>query len=189
MPDTTCPICGEGALTQKTGTYETQFQDRSGAVLPLYVPDVSWLECENCGEAILDPAAAERVDQARRQALGLLSPNEIRSFRQELGKTQVEMSRLLGVGEKTYCRWESGAFVQSLAFDRYLRLLIANQENVQRLEMMEEGSVGLDLMGAAEQDEIEFPELQRTDALLDAADVFTRKLILGELHFATREAA
>ena len=56
-----------------------------------------------------------------------------------LGLKQAEISRLLGIGEKTYCRWETGAYVQSLAFDRYLRLLIAEPRNVHLLKQMEEG--------------------------------------------------
>src|SRR6202011_1420014 len=86
-------------------------------------PDVQRLRCDSCNEEIRDDIATRQVENARRAAMGLLMPAEIRDLRSRFGKTQVQMSRLLGVGEKTYCRWESGAFVQSVAFDNYMRLI------------------------------------------------------------------
>jgi putative zinc finger/helix-turn-helix YgiT family protein len=88
------------------------------------------MECEKCGEAILDDRAMSIIEGARREALGLLSPEEIRAFRTKLQKTQGAMSEILGIGEKTYTRWESGSFIQSEAFDRYLRLLMDDTENL-----------------------------------------------------------
>ena len=43
-----CAVCGKGTLRTVRGTYETEFVDRRGDVMPLFVPDVSSVECENC---------------------------------------------------------------------------------------------------------------------------------------------
>lgn len=129
-----CPECGGGPLVEKHGDYKTVYLDREERSHPLVVPNLTWLECGSCREIVLDDAAMSAIEGARRQALGLLSPQEIRDLRTRLGRTQAGMSELLGIGEKTYCRWESGSYMQSEASDRYLRLLIAEQKNVELLE-------------------------------------------------------
>lgn len=136
MASLTCPECNKNDLIEKTGLYETTYVSSGGKTEGLKVPDVTWLECTNCGEQILDDRAMATIESARLKAQGLLSPQEIRAFRLQLGKTQKAMSELLGIGEKTYCRWESGSYVQSEAFDRYIRLLLANKTNVFVLERL-----------------------------------------------------
>jgi putative zinc finger/helix-turn-helix YgiT family protein len=134
MANLNCPECKKGVLVERTDEYETTYRDRNERSHRIRVPGVTWLECEKCGEAILDDRAMSIIEAARREALGLLSPEEIRSFRTSLQKTQGAMSALLGIGEKTYTRWETGAFIQSEAFDRYLRLLMENHENLVLLQ-------------------------------------------------------
>jgi putative zinc finger/helix-turn-helix YgiT family protein len=134
MEKANCPECKEGVLVERTGDYETTYRDRNERSHRLRVPAVTWLECEKCGDVTLDDRAMANIEAARREALGLLSPDSIRAFRGGLQKTQGAMSALLGIGEKTYTRWESGAFIQSEAFDRYLRLLMENNENLVLLQ-------------------------------------------------------
>lgn len=130
---TVCPECGKGSLVEKHGDYETVYLDREGRSHPLVVPGLAWLQCTSCDEVVLDDAAMTTIEAARRRALGLLSPQQIRDLRTRLSLTQAAMSELLGIGTKTYCRWESGSYMQSEASDRYLRLLIAEPRNLQLL--------------------------------------------------------
>lgn len=134
MNKSTCPECNKGTLIERRGEYETSYVDRNGQSHALRIANMVWLECDTCGEALLDDHAMSMIDDARRKALGLLTPQEIRAFRLRLQKTQAAMSEFLGIGEKTYCRWESGSYIQSEGFDRYLRLLIADEGNVQLLQ-------------------------------------------------------
>lgn len=134
MEEIICPECKLGRLVRKRGMYETTYVDRNGEVHQLSVSDLSWFECAGCAEVVLDDEAMSAIEAARRRALGLLTPQEIRGLRMSLDKTQAGMSELLGIGEKTYCRWESGVYMQSEGFDRYLRLLLAELRNVQLLE-------------------------------------------------------
>jgi putative zinc finger/helix-turn-helix YgiT family protein len=128
-----CPACGAGSLKEVTGEFKTQIEGADGRPTTLSVPEVSWRHCDSCGEDLLDEDATKAITRAHRAALKLLTAEEIRSLRQRLGKTQAQMSELLGIGEKTYCRWESGVHFQSEAFDRYLRLLEAAPELVDLL--------------------------------------------------------
>lgn len=118
----TCPACETGYLTTVQGTYETTYADGEKEHA-LKIPNTNWLECPVCKEVILDDNTMERIEKAKCQALDLLSPNEILSIRKLLQKNQVEMAELLGIGTKTYCRWENGTFLQTRAYDRYLRLV------------------------------------------------------------------
>lgn len=115
-----CPVCRTGQLRLKTGTYETVFNDGEEEKA-LKVPDMSWFDCEHCGEVVLDDNAMDRIDQAKYRTLGLLTPADIMAIRVRLQKTQEQMAALLGIGKKTYCRWENGTFFQIRVNDRYLR--------------------------------------------------------------------
>jgi putative zinc finger/helix-turn-helix YgiT family protein len=131
-----CPICGKTELIHREGEFATQFEASNGVAKELLVPGISWLHCAACGEDLLDDEASTAISAAQRRAMGLLTAEEIRSLRNRLDKTQSEMSTLLGIGEKTYCRWESGTHFQSEAFDRYLRLLQMVPENLLILDQI-----------------------------------------------------
>lgn len=176
-----CPICGRRNLRERKGTYETNFSDRNGEIHVLRVPHVSWKECDHCNEAFLDDAATRTIEAERRSAMALLAPSEIRQLRQRLKKSQSQMSKLLGIGEKTYCRWESGAYVQSTAFDRYLRLLIAQPENVELLEALDSQS-SREALPEAEPPENVFTHLEDTTRFTEVAEAFTQLLEIGGLH-------
>jgi HTH-type transcriptional regulator / antitoxin MqsA len=181
VSDDTCPVCAKGHLVTKTGRYETEFVDRSGQNRSLVLPDLRWEECDACGEGILDDSATRRLEAARRDALGLLSAVEIRELRLRLETTQARMSKLLGIGEKTYCRWESGLYVQSVAFDNYLRLLRQFPEAVRFLEEMQ--GEGTELDSRVEIAPV-FPSLRDMASLQEPAETFTRLMEGGLLHAA-----
>jgi len=130
----TCPVCGKGTLKSITGEFQAYFDDDEGKRKNLLVPNITYQKCDSCGEELLDQDASMKISQAQRAAMGLLSAAEIRAIRQNLGRTQRQMSELLGIGEKTYCRWESGTHFQSEAFDRYLRLLTTDPNALKALE-------------------------------------------------------
>ena len=77
------------------------------------------------------------------QHLGVLSPNEIRSIRQSCRMSRSRFAQLTGLGEASLNRWENGLNIQSLAYDRYLRLL-ADPDTMSTLE-----TIVSDLTGSA----------------------------------------
>jgi putative zinc finger/helix-turn-helix YgiT family protein len=176
-----CPICGKGMLHSVTGEFRTQFEDDNGNHKELVVPQVSYNKCDTCGEEILDDVASAKISQAQRVAMGLLSSDEIRNIRQGLGKTQREMSNLLGIGEKTYCRWESGGYFQSEAFDRYLRLLRKNPDAVRTLERIRDEKQGQSIFAVAEN---EFPDLENLEVYEASSIQFSELLRTGPFYSA-----
>jgi putative zinc finger/helix-turn-helix YgiT family protein len=174
MTEISCPECKSGRLVRKQGVYETTYVDRNEQTHQLSVPGVKWYECEGCAEVVLDDEAMSAIEAARRRALGLLTPQEIRGLRIRLNKTQSGMSELLGIGEKTYCRWESGVYMQSEGFDRYLRLLLADFRNVQLLEQIAcaKAQQTEHESGAVADFSSTFPYLGDVTILLERAQIF-----------------
>ena len=128
-----CPICGAAALVEKTG----EFRFEPPANIPggtIIVPNSKWEECEACGESLLSPELLEKLDKQRYARLGLLTPAEIRSIRENTGLTQFQIAEKLGIGEKTYTRWESGKSLQNKSSDNLIRLFAMNPMSFEQLE-------------------------------------------------------
>ena len=81
--------------------------------------------CTMCGWVSVTPAQADelrrRTADAYRKRHGLLTSEEIRGMRREMGMSQREFAEFLGVGDASVKRWESWQ-VQDKSSDRLIRL-------------------------------------------------------------------
>lgn len=127
MNQTPCPMCGKNSLTEKHGEYRFEPPEAipGGAIV---VPDTMWYECGACHEQIVSPALEQAIERERCRRLGLLTPEEIKAVRERTGLSAVDMATLLGVGEKTYTRWENGRSLQNKSNDTLIRLVDRNAE-------------------------------------------------------------
>jgi putative zinc finger/helix-turn-helix YgiT family protein len=117
-----CPNCGSNSRELKQGNYVfTPPPNIPGG--PMVVKDATWEECENCGQQLLSPALSRALQELSIQRQGLLLPAKIKAIREKLGLTQTAMAERLGVGEKTYTRWESGRSIQNRSSDNLIRLM------------------------------------------------------------------
>lgn len=122
-----CPICGGGTLEEKRGEYRFDPPPNiPGGTMT--VPDATWFSCSTCGEEILPDALSKAIEAQRYRRLGLLMPSAIREVRERTGLSAVDITHLLGVGEKTYTRWENGKSIQNKSNDTLIRLLDKNAE-------------------------------------------------------------
>ena len=122
-----CPLCGSVTLEHKSGEYRFEPpQDVPGGTM--IIPHVTWDACSNCGEEILPDELTKALEAEQYRRLGLLTPAEIRRVRQKTGLSAVEMANCLGVGEKSYTRWENGGSFQNKSNDTLIRLLDKNAE-------------------------------------------------------------
>ena len=87
----------------------------------------------SCEVTFLDDEAERLKHDAVCQHFGVLTPTEIRRIRESYGMTRAAFARVTGLGEATLNRWETGIMIQTLANDRYLRLL-ASPATMQRLK-------------------------------------------------------
>jgi putative zinc finger/helix-turn-helix YgiT family protein len=88
--------------------------------------------CEVCGNQFIDHVGETIRHETVCRHLGVMTPQEVQDLRETYHATQAQFSQLTGLGEASLSRWETGASIQSKAFDSYLFLLTV-PENVQRL--------------------------------------------------------
>ncbi len=130
--DYTCPQCGEkGAVT--TSLYPHTFRYGSGESAVDLSVELPFRRCSACEFEFLDDEAERLEHETICAHLGVLSPKEIRGIREAYGLSRNEFAQVTGLGEATLNRWENGIKIQTLANDRYLRLL-ALPLNMQRLK-------------------------------------------------------
>lgn len=115
-----CPFCEtEGRLVRRR---KSELIEIRGEVIPV---EIEYYLCEACGEEFEDPKGERDplADAYRqyRQRKGMVTPEEIKTFRKQYDLTQEEFSRFLGMGVTTLNRYENGA-LQTEAHDRILRL-------------------------------------------------------------------
>ena len=128
-----CPLCGANSLIEIHG----EFRMAPPPGFPggeIVVPEASWESCAECNEIILSTELESRLDQIRYQRLGLLQPAEIRAIRERAGLTQSAMAQFVGIGEKTYTRWEAGRSLQNKSSDNLIRLADQFPELFYRIE-------------------------------------------------------
>lgn len=121
LSDDACPTCGEELVVSSEELPTVVNGER------VMVKGVEHLRCPSCGEVVLRyedaRALQEQGIEAYRQQHDLLTAEEIRALRQQLGLTQAQLATLLQLGLNTVSRWESGRNVQSGALDLLLKLL------------------------------------------------------------------
>lgn len=93
--------------------------------------------CSNCGFQTIDSQQSEeftrQLSDAYRRANGLLTSEEIRARRNELGMTQQEFAAYIGPGVASVRRWELGQ-IQDKAMDLLIRLKTDPEEARKNLQ-------------------------------------------------------
>lgn len=122
LADAPCPSCGAEGAVVRLGRPETV--EVRGC--PVTVERV-FRRCEKCGaefENSRDPDWKPAAFTAFRGKNGYLQPEQIRAWRKALKLTQAEVSALLGWGEATLGRYETGS-LQTEAHERQMRALMS----------------------------------------------------------------
>ncbi len=124
-----CPQC-EGAVETVQHPEVFRYGEGASAVdLPVVLPV---RRCLGCGLEFLDHQAERIKHAALCRHFGVLTPWEIREIRARHGLSRAAFAKLTGLGAASLGRWETGNSIQTLANDRYLRLL-AEPGGIQRL--------------------------------------------------------
>ncbi|MCX6053488.1 MAG: DUF4065 domain-containing protein [Chloroflexi bacterium] len=127
-----CPNC-EKETEQKFIDRVEEINIR-GEMIPIHM---EYFQCEECGEDFEIPRPDyDPLDTAYREyrnRKGMAQPEEIKIFRKELGLTQKELSKILGIGIATLNRYENGA-LQSESHDQAIRLCVQPANMLKILE-------------------------------------------------------
>lgn len=117
-----CPVCEKGRLS--TATYADEFEHRGETI---HIEGLESYICERCGAEPMFEDQIRRNDRrvidARRRADGLLTGEQIRTLRKQLGLTQQQASQVFGGGANAFSKYERGDVIQSAAMDKLLRLV------------------------------------------------------------------
>jgi putative zinc finger/helix-turn-helix YgiT family protein len=128
-----CGKCGQKAIKLATLSYATTIE-HDGRAYRVEIPSLTVPQCANCQAISIDDEADQQISAAFRREAGLLSPEAIRQGREKLALTQKQFANLLGVGEATISRWETGVQIQQRAMDRFLRVCLASPAAVELLQ-------------------------------------------------------
>lgn len=84
-------------------------------------------ECPKCGNYEIDLNMADKLSadiwKQYREKHGILSPEQIKKIRIDLGITQTDLEAMLCVSHPTVSRWETGMYVPSAQSSRELEAL------------------------------------------------------------------
>jgi putative zinc finger/helix-turn-helix YgiT family protein len=119
-----CPNCLTLTVVPTVIDYTAKVK-QDGVVHELYLPALEVPRCQTCGETVITTAVDEKINDALRAKLRLLTPTQMRTGIEELGLKQQEFAERLGVAPETISRWLNGALIQSRAMDNLLRLFFA----------------------------------------------------------------
>ena len=103
-------------------------------------------KCEHCKEIHITSEAVKEIEEINRLVSGLLLPDEIRSNRKRISKTQQEIAAALGIGIKTYLRWENGHVYQTKEHDNQLRQYFDNE--IYKIEKRESTSEWIETLAS-----------------------------------------
>lgn len=92
--------------------------------------EVPMIRDEYTDELCYTPEGAAMIDKIIAESAGFMLPSEIKDLREKLGLTQIQISRLLNLGDKTWTRWETGAAIPDPA-------------NRQRMAMLRDGHMSI----------------------------------------------
>ncbi|GAB6118606.1 hypothetical protein JCM16816_24280 [Thermoanaerobacter brockii subsp. lactiethylicus] len=125
-----CPVCG---IEQETEIIEKEEAsnvrgDEIKALARIRV-------CSVCGEELFDEELEEgnikRVYDIYREKHGILSTKEIRNIRENYGLSQRAFAKLLGIGEASIARYETGALPEKSLSN--MLMLLKDPKNMEKL--------------------------------------------------------
>ena len=119
---TACPECDGAVETVQHKDVFSYGEGESVVEIPVVLPV---RHCRECGLEFLDHEAERIKHEALCRHFGVLTPWEIRDIRERSGLNQSAFAKLTGLGSATLSRWETGTMIQTVANDRYLRVLAA----------------------------------------------------------------
>jgi putative zinc finger/helix-turn-helix YgiT family protein len=116
----TCPLCNTG----KFQLVQTGYTEEVASDNPIEFLDI-WVDrCDHCGEIVFPGDTTRFIESVVADQTEQLTDRELERIREDLGvATQDEMSDILGLGLKTFHKWESGRQFPTRSMSYYIRVL------------------------------------------------------------------
>jgi DNA-binding transcriptional regulator YiaG len=127
-----CIECGQNEVRPAVIAHRIN-KNHDGRIYPLFIRKLPVTRCDACGEIYYTNDTDDKVSEALRQRLGLLTPEEIADHLKTLKMTQKAAASRLGVAAETLSRWIGGTMIQSRAMDNLLRAFFGYKEVREKL--------------------------------------------------------
>ena len=132
-----CSDCVTRTLVPTVMDYTTKIK-HDGVIHELHLHGITVPCCTTCGNQVVTTEVDERVRDALRAKLHLLTPAQIRANIEKLGLTQQELAERLDFAPETVSRWVTGALIQSSRINTRLRMFFAFPEAWEMLRRLDE---------------------------------------------------
>lgn len=117
-----CPVCEKGTLQSAQKKIKFAYKGNELEIAARV------FECNLCEESFWDNKDEREIERMltdeRRRIDGLLTSEEIKKIRISFGFSQAHFAKMLGIGEKNFARYETGASMQGRTMDHLLRILM-----------------------------------------------------------------
>jgi putative zinc finger/helix-turn-helix YgiT family protein len=120
LADQKCPVCHKGKFELVQIDHIEEIAEDN----PVTIRNI-WVDrCNHCGETVFPGDTTYFIESVVAEQTEQLTPHELERIREDLGNlTQDEMSEVLGLGTKSYHKWESGAQFPTRSMCYYIRVL------------------------------------------------------------------
>jgi putative zinc finger/helix-turn-helix YgiT family protein len=139
-----CPHCGEHAVYAAVVSHLVDV-DYDGRAYHVVVKRLKTPQCKKCHGVFPDAAAHRAITRAFLRQAKLLTPEQIRQYRESLHLTQKQLAAILGIAETSVSRWETGSQIQQRSLDNLLRIVFAFPEVRQKLSENKQSKLGVAL--------------------------------------------
>lgn len=119
-----CRQCGKTEVVMATTEYQAEVR-HDGRLYRFTIPNLEIPVCQACSARVFTEAVDAQVNDALRDHLKLLTPDQIRVGIDRVGLSQKEVASRLGIAEATLSRWLNETQIQSRALDNLLRAFLA----------------------------------------------------------------
>jgi len=118
-PADLCAQCHKGTYQNMTKDYTVELRDGDQCT----IANLAQRKCDQCGHIVLPWSSVQRVDRAVVDHTEPVQPEFLRSVRGQLEPNMTLLAESLGLGSKTWMRWESGEQNMSRSMGYFVRAM------------------------------------------------------------------
>jgi putative zinc finger/helix-turn-helix YgiT family protein len=114
-----CPTCRNATIRRVTRDYKVNLPDGQTST----VANLSFEECPECKDEFFSSEAMDRISDKVSAELDSLSSSDLKRIREKLQPNMTLLAESLGLGSKTWMRWENGEQNISRSMGYFIRTL------------------------------------------------------------------
>jgi putative zinc finger/helix-turn-helix YgiT family protein len=114
-----CPTCRNATIRRVTRDYKVNLPDGQTST----VANLSFEECPECKDEFFSSEAMDRISDKVSAELDSLSLSDLKKIREKLQPNMTLLAESLGLGSKTWMRWENGEQNISRSMGYFIRTL------------------------------------------------------------------